>query len=86
VKKLLNNLGYGYLSNETNFDINYLPVLKQRLLDQYVQEWSETIANHQKLKFYSLFETEFSFEKYLTVVEKVPIDKQFLDLDCRHII
>lgn len=64
----LNNLGFGDLLYSYNSKINYLPVLIQRLKDQYLQEWNALINNQPKLYFYRLFKNEFKFEKYLDVL------------------
>jgi hypothetical protein len=68
VKKQLDSLGYSYLWNSLNLDMNYLPMLKQRLRDQYVQTWNDTIMNQSKLYYYRKFKCEFKYEKYLDIV------------------
>ena len=49
---LLDHLGCS--DYRTNFDIsvNYYPMLKQRLCDQYIQEWNACINNLPKLSMY----------------------------------
>ena len=66
VKRLLYNLGYNNLWNNSNLNINYIPTLKQILRDQYLQVWNNKIMNQSKLYYYRKF--EFKYEKYLDVV------------------
>ena len=42
--------------------------IKQRLFDQYVQEWFEEINNNELYYNYRMFKTEFCFEKYLNIL------------------
>ena len=50
-----------------NFDprINYFRILKTRIRDQFMQEWTETISSLPKLDQYSKYKTDFKFESYL---------------------
>ena len=43
--------------------------LKQRLRDQYVQNWYECINSQSKLEYYCKFKNCFKYEKYLDVVD-----------------
>lgn len=78
VKNLLNDLGFAFLYDPVNFDVNtdYFPMLKQRLRDQYLQEWSDTVDNQPKLDYYKKFKTEFCYEKYLDIVDNSNFRKE----------
>ena len=79
IKSILNNLGYSYIFNNFDSNIDYLPSLKQRLRDQFVQNWRETTMNMSKLDYYCKFKTFFKFEEYLTLVTN---DKLRKHLSC----
>jgi hypothetical protein len=40
-------------------------VLKQKLLDQYIQHWFQQINSSSRGEFYGIFKTEFKLEPYL---------------------
>jgi hypothetical protein len=40
-------------------------ILKQKLLDQYIQHWFQQINSSSRGEFYSIFKTEFKLEPYL---------------------
>jgi hypothetical protein len=40
-------------------------VLKQKLLDQYIQHWFQQINSSSRGEFYGIFKTEFKLESYL---------------------
>jgi len=63
INSLLDHLGCSDL--RTNFDVgvNYHPMLKQRLFDQYIQEWYACINNLPKLYMYCKFKKTFELEK-----------------------
>ena len=68
IKSVLDNLGYSYIFDNFDFNIDYLPSLKQLLRDQFVQNWRETITNMSKLDYYCKFKTTFKFEEYLSFI------------------
>jgi len=43
VKKLLRDLGFRYVWSNFDPNVNYLPMLCQRLKDQHVQNWGPSI-------------------------------------------
>ena len=63
VKSLIDGLGYSYIFINYNNETNYVPMLKQRLRDQYVQGWFDTVNSQSKLEYYVKFKKEFRFEK-----------------------
>ena len=65
IKTILNDLGLtNYWLNQDQ-QIIELPLIKQRLFDQYFQSWYSNINNSHRLTYYSMFKHEFKFENYL---------------------
>jgi len=52
VKKLLCDLGFSNKWSNFDLNVNYLPMLCQRLKDQYVQNWGDSLENSPKLEYY----------------------------------
>ena len=54
VKNIFNDLGFAFVCDPNTFDVNidYFPMLKQRLRDQYIQNWSDAINSQPKLDYY----------------------------------
>ena len=50
----------------TKFGItfNYFPLIKQRVREQFIQNWSEIIHAMPKLDYFYKFKREFKFEDY----------------------
>ena len=67
-KSILDDLGFSYLWNNFDTNINYYPEIKQRLRDQFIQRWGENIKAMQKLDYYSKFKSVFEFEEYLNSI------------------
>jgi hypothetical protein len=42
-----------------DFNINYLPLFKRRIRDQFIQEWNTVIASSPKLDYYVKFKETF---------------------------
>ena len=63
INSLLDHLGCS--DYRTNFDVNvnYYPMLKQRLCDQYIQEWNTCINILPKLSMYFKLKKTFELEK-----------------------
>ena len=68
IKSILDNLGFSNLFHAFNTDIEYMPMLSQRLHDQYIQKWNETLNSQSKMEYYCMFKRDFVFEKYLECV------------------
>ena len=68
VKKLIDNLGFSNIWDNFDKNINYLPLLKQRLKDQYIQYWQSSIQELPKLSYYRQFKTNFGREKYVDII------------------
>ena len=54
---------------DCNVNINYFPMLKQRLRDQYIQDWSTNIHASPKLEHYCTVKDIFCFEDYLSKLQ-----------------
>ena len=72
----LQNLLYRHdFENEWNSqcvqnEVQFLRILKERLVGEFVQNWSDTIAVSDRYAFYRSFKTVFTKEKYLFVIDK----------------
>ena len=66
-KNLLFRDGFAYEYQEVGDQKQFLCMFKQRLKDNYVQEWASSINETSKLKFYCKYKSIFEIEKYLSV-------------------
>ena len=68
VMSIFHNTGLSYIfANQLNIYIHSLkPVLKERLHDHSIQQWFTDVENPSRGEFYSIFNFEFGFEKYLS--------------------
>ena len=67
VHSLLDSLGLSYIwSNQIHTIENFKRIVKQRLMDQFIQEWKSRVAENSVSSNYRLFKKKFCFEKYLT--------------------
>ena len=65
IKTILDNLVLGNLwTQQENLNI-YLPLINQRIFDQYYQSWYSNINNSQRLSSYCRYKQTFQIEKYL---------------------
>ena len=80
VKSLLDNLGFSHLWNNFDSNINYFPVIKQRIRDQFIQNWSESIHAMSKLDYYCKYKPVFEFEEYLNIISNDLIRKNLTRL------
>ena len=80
IKTLLDNLGFSYMWENFDSTINYFPLIKQRIRDQFVQNWRETIHTMPKLDYFCKFKTEFKFEDYLNDLSNNEIRKNLTRL------
>ena len=69
IRKTIHDLGFAYLFNNFNDNSYCFPMIKQRLRDQFMQKWRESLNNTSKLFFYCKFKTDFEFDNYLEVVK-----------------
>ena len=69
IKHILDHTGFSNMfvmprNNSGNLS-NFHMVIKQRLEDQYEQQWRNEINESSKCTLYRIFKTEFKFENYL---------------------
>jgi hypothetical protein len=70
IKTILENLGLSDLWINQDNSVIVLPIIKQRLLDQYYQQWYSNINNSQRLLTYSRFKHSFNLEPYLEIIHE----------------
>jgi hypothetical protein len=76
MKNYIDRLGFSHLMQDFNVNYNYFPILRQRIRDQFLQKWSETINTMPKLEYYKQFKTHFEFEDYLSFINNISLRKQ----------
>ena len=65
---MLESLGLNNLwINQDTYDIS-LPIIKQRLFDQYYQSWYNKINTPHRLESYCRFKHNFNVEPYLDII------------------
>ena len=62
VKNVLDSLGFSYVWFSDHIDQSCVVALRQRLYDQYVQHWTDTIHSQPKLDYYKQFKLNFEFD------------------------
>jgi len=74
VKNTLFSMGFGYawFNQGVGCERSFVSLFKQRLKDNYMQEWSSSIMEKDIFSTYRLFKTQFESEKYF----------DFIDLRC----
>ena len=70
VKNLLYRYGfaYAYINQGVGNNAVFISLFKQRVLDNYIQEWHSIINDSPKLSCYKMFKINFELERYLSVV------------------
>ena len=72
VHSLLDSLGLSYIwSNQIHTIESFKRIVKQRLIDQFIQEWQSRVAENSVCSNYRLFKKKFCFEKYLTYLSSI---------------
>ena len=71
VKQIFNECGFSNIWETELFNnVDYLKcVIKQRLEDQFLQNWNSLLQNSPKAINYKTFKTEFKYEEYLNILE-----------------
>jgi hypothetical protein len=71
VRELLyrNGFGYVWMQQGVGHVKMFLSVFKQRLIDQYQQDWSTVITDSERFEFYASFKSTIATENYLDVVQ-----------------
>ena len=74
VKELLCRNGFGLrclaaAAKCGRFEQIHVSVFKQRLLDQFQQDWSASITSKERFEFYSIFKQSIQTEKYIDILQ-----------------
>lgn len=71
VKHILDETGYSYIWTQQIFQNSdwLIAAIKNRLCEQFVQEWHSLLQNSPKALNYRLFKDTFEFEHYLNILE-----------------
>jgi len=64
IHSVIDHLSYTTILQDYNATINYFPMLKQRLRDQYIRDWSTYIRASPTLEHYCTFKYTFCFDDY----------------------
>jgi hypothetical protein len=69
IRTILNECGFTYIWETENVNNKeWLKcVMKQRLLDQFVQNWQTSLSDSSKALNYRIFKTKFEFEEYFNI-------------------
>jgi hypothetical protein len=70
IRTLLNECEFTYIWETENVNnTEWLKcVVKQRLLDQFVQNWQTSLSDSSKALNYKIFKTKFEFEEYFNIL------------------
>ena len=71
MKRVTDHLGFGFLTNNAQMNLYTppFPSLKNRIRDQFIQDWHSYINRTPKLMYSCNFKTDFKFEKYLHIIK-----------------
>ena len=72
---ILDHLGFTDIRTSFDINVNYLPLLKCRVRDQFIQEWNASINNSSKLYYYAKFKNVFGYEDYLDKLTNITLRK-----------
>ena len=70
VKLLLSNHGFSYIFEDAeNVDFkSFICIFKQRITDNFIQEWSQSMQTNHVLTTYVLFKNNLHYESYLDLL------------------
>ena len=72
VHSLLHSWGLSYIwSNQIHTIESFKSIVKQRLKDQFIQEWQSRVAENSVCSNYRLFKNKFCFDEYLTYLPTI---------------
>ena len=82
IKNMLERNGYGYIwiNKGTMFTRSFLKSFKQRLVDQFWQEWHQKITEKDRFTTYSSIKEDHNCEKYLSNINITKFRKIFTKL------
>ena len=71
VKELLCRNGFVdvWLQQNVGHLNRFVSIFKQRLLDQFQQDWSDSITSKERFQFYSIFKHSIHAEKYIDFIQ-----------------
>ena len=71
VKNILDSCGFSNIWDTQNFNnkIWLKTVIKQRLIDQFLQNWNSTVHDSPKSTCYRIFKTDCKFENYFDILD-----------------
>ena len=64
----LNDFGYIWKLQQVTSEKHFLTMFQERLKDQYLQAWYNSIRLNSRLCLYSEFKSSYFYEPYVTVV------------------
>ena len=70
VKKLLFSLGLNDIWINQDTVVPNFNIIKQRIIDQYLQKWSSSMKDSTRLDYCNIFKNEHVYEKYLDVIKE----------------
>ena len=78
VKHIFDDTGYSYIWSQQFFQNSdlHLALIRNRLHEQFTQEWHSLIQNSPKAINYRLFKDNFEFENYFNILEDKDIYTQ----------
>lgn len=76
VHSVITDMGFPYIIYDYAVNVNYNMLFKQRIRDQFLQQWHDCIDNMPKLDYYKKYKTQFCFEEYLNFVKNDNLRKQ----------
>ena len=68
LNSIVDHLGRSNIRLFFNPQVNYYPTIKNRLRDQFIQDWYQSVISTSKLEYYSQFKKKFEFESYLNKI------------------
>ena len=78
IKTILQTNGFGYVWEQQGPDESeqiFISKLRQRLRDQYLQNWSDSVSQTSDHRFFKLIKKSFSVEKYLGEIDATHLRK-----------
>ena len=65
VNSIIDHLGFTDVRTAFDERINYLLLFKNRVRDQFIQDWKSSIDSSPKLFYYAKVKNHFEYEEYL---------------------
>jgi len=68
IKDMLYRYGYVWENPYTVNSKTFVPLIKQRLVDNFTQEWNDSLMQNSVLTVYKHLKSTFGYEEYLNIV------------------